>query len=260
MYPGLTSYGFIFSGWSLPASYPSLVLVHRHFISLGKQWPHVRFKRLVAGVEHTHPQHSAIHRVRHQLIQGGEVVVARDLAAVSRADGRERGGIAEERVKRLLADADVQAKDQRTVEVRELVIDIAGHKCHKRKPVIRRYVPIRVVEEEAVARSDHHIHTLKCPSDRLADLRFIHGYWSFPDSFALIASLLYNTHAQLEAQTTRSVCDGYRQCHIQAPVPRSQRREQKKNLEKSLKELEGFTWLLISLLTESKRAVSSRGC
>src|SRR6266699_4076262 len=163
MYPGLTSYGFIFSGWSLPASYPSLVLVHRHFISLGKQWPHVRFKRLVAGVEHTHPQHSAIHRVRHQLIQGGEVVVARDLAAVSRADGRERGGIAEERVKRLLADADVQAKGQRTVEVRELVIDIAGHKCHKRKPVIRRYVTIRVVEEEAVARSDHHIHTVKCP-------------------------------------------------------------------------------------------------
>ncbi len=228
MYPGLTSYGFIFSGWSLPASYPSLVLVHRHFIRLGKQWPHFRFKRLVTGVEHAHPQHSAIHRVRHQLIQGGEVVVAWGSVNDRRAVlvGGEPGR-AEERAKRLLADANVQAKDRRTVEVRELVIEIAGHKCHKRKLVIRRSVPIRVVEEEAVSRSDHHIHALKCPSDRLADLGFIHEYWSFPDCFALITSLLYNTHAQLETQTTCSVCDGYRQCHIQAPVLRSQRREQK---------------------------------
>jgi hypothetical protein len=105
---------------------------------LSQKLSHFRFKRLVAGVEHTHPQHSAIHRVRHQLIQGGEVVVARDLAAVSRADGRKRRGIAEERVKRLLADADVQAKDRRAVEVGELVIDIACHNRHKRKPVIRR--------------------------------------------------------------------------------------------------------------------------
>lgn len=159
--------------------------------------------------------------MRHQQIQGGEVVVARDLAAVSRADGRERSGIAEERVKRLLADADVQSKDRRAVEVGELVIDIACHNRHKRKPVIWRYVPIRIVEEEAVARSDYHIHVIKCLNDRLADLRFIHGYWSFPDSFALITSLLYNTHAQLETQTMRSVCDGSRQCHSQAPVPGS---------------------------------------
>jgi hypothetical protein len=107
--------------------------------------------------------------------------------------------------------------------------------------MIRGNVPLWVVEEEAVARIGHDIHALKCPSDILADLRFIHGYWSFPDSFALITSLLYNTHDQLETQTTSSICDGYRQCYIQAPVPGSYKREQRENLGKSLKMLEGFT-------------------
>jgi hypothetical protein len=47
--------------------------------------------------------------------------------------------------------------------------------------MIRRNVPIRVVEEEAVARIGHHIHALTCLGDVLADLSFVHKYWSFPD-------------------------------------------------------------------------------
>src|SRR5205823_1407441 len=89
--------------------------------------------------------------------------------------------LAEERAKRLLADADVQSKDRRAVEVGELIIAIACHNRHKRKPMIRRYVTIRVVEEEAVARSDHHIHALKRLGDVPADLSFVHGSWSFLD-------------------------------------------------------------------------------
>src|SRR6266516_448302 len=125
--------------WSLSAGCLSLVLAHRQVISLGQELPHFRFKRLVAGVEHAHPVHPAIYRVRHQLIQGGEVVVARVLAADRRAVsvGRERGR-GEERAKRLLADTDVQSKDRRAVEIGELDIDIARHNRHKRKPMIRR--------------------------------------------------------------------------------------------------------------------------
>ena len=165
------------TAWSLSAGCLSLVLAHRHVISLGQELPHVRFKRLVAGVEHAHPEHPAIHRVRHHLIQGSEVVAAGVLTTFSRAvfTGRARGR-AEERAKRLLADADVQAKDRRAVEVGELVIDIACDKRHKRKPMIRRNVPIRVVEEEAVARIGHNIHALECLSDVPADLSFIHRY------------------------------------------------------------------------------------
>src|SRR5260370_39236386 len=218
------------------------MLAHCQVIRLGQKLPHFRFKRLLTRVEHAHQEHSAIHWVRHYLIQGSEVVVARVLAADRRAvsAGRKRG-FTEEPAKRVLPDADVQAKDRRAVEIGELVIEIIRHQRHKRKPMIWGNVPIWVVEEEAVARIGHYIHALKCPSDILAGLRFIHGYWSFPDYFPLITSLLYNTHSQLETQTTCSVCDGYRQCHIQAPVPRSHGREQREYLEKSLNALEGFT-------------------
>ncbi len=126
---------------------------------------HFRFKRLVARVEHAHPVHSAIHRVRHHLIQGCEVVAARVLV--------------EERAKRLLTDANVQAKDRRAVEFGELVIEVARHKRHKRKPMVRRNVTIGVVEEEAVARIGHSIHALKCLGDVPADLSFVHRYWTF---------------------------------------------------------------------------------
>ncbi len=149
-----------FSGWSLFAGCLSLVLAHRHVICLDQEWLHVRFKRLVARVEHAHPVHSAIHRMRHHLIQGSEVVAASVLA--------------EERAKRLLTDADVQAKDRRTVEIGELIIEVARHKRHKRKPMVRRNVPIRIVEEEAVARIGHNIHALTCLSDVPADLSFVH--------------------------------------------------------------------------------------
>ena len=98
--------------------------------------------------------------MRHHLIQGGEVVAVRVLA--------------EERAKRLLIDADVQAKDRRAVEIGELIIEVARHKRHKRKPMIRRNVTIRVVEEEAGARIGHNIHALKCLGDVPADLSFVH--------------------------------------------------------------------------------------
>src|SRR5438093_12602614 len=46
--------------WSLSAGRLSLVLAHRQVICLREALPHVRFKRLVTGVEHAHPVHSAI--------------------------------------------------------------------------------------------------------------------------------------------------------------------------------------------------------
>ena len=103
------------------------------FPTLTCELPVSRFKRLLTRVEHAHPKHSAIHWVRHYLIQGSEVVVARVLEASRRAvsAGRKRG-FAEERAKRLLADADVQAKDRRAVEIGELVIEIIRHQRHKR--------------------------------------------------------------------------------------------------------------------------------
>src|SRR6266566_1836279 len=73
------------SHWSLSAGRLSLVLAHRQVICLREALPHVRCKRLVTGVEHAHPVHWAIHRVRHDLIQGGEVVATRVLAADCRA-------------------------------------------------------------------------------------------------------------------------------------------------------------------------------
>src|SRR5690242_15919189 len=89
----------------------SLVLAHRHVISLDQQWPHFRFKRLVTGVEHAHPEHPAIHRVRHYLIQGSKVVVAGASTAFTRTlHIGKKLWITEERTKRLLADANIQAK------------------------------------------------------------------------------------------------------------------------------------------------------
>src|SRR5690348_15820690 len=78
------------SAWSFPASCPSLALAHCQVICLSKKWPYFRFKRLLTRVEHAHPQHSAIHRVRHDLIEGSEVIGAFVFAADRCAVGAGR--------------------------------------------------------------------------------------------------------------------------------------------------------------------------
>lgn len=166
------------------AGRPSLVPAHRQIIRFNQERSHARLKCLVTGIEHAHPVHPAIDRVRHHLIQSSEVVVAKGAAAFSHAvpAALVRGlPEAEERVKRLLADADVQAKDRRAIEVGELVIEIACHQRHKRETMIRRNATIRVVEEEAVVRVVRHIHALKRLSDISSNLSFVHRYESFPD-------------------------------------------------------------------------------
>src|SRR5579862_3649558 len=107
----------------LSAISQSLVPGHGQIICLRQKRLYVRCKRLVAGVEHADPEEAAIHRMGHDLIQGSEVVAARVCAAGRYAVfvGRERGR-AEECSERLLADADIQAKDRWAVEVGELVV------------------------------------------------------------------------------------------------------------------------------------------
>src|SRR2546423_712784 len=112
---------------TVPMSYliSSLVLLISTLVRISKGEP--------SGIEGAHPMLPCVDRVRHDLIQGGEVIAKLGLTVFSRR-GRLR---AKQCLVGLLADADVQAKNRWATQVGGLVIGIVGHQRGEWKLALR---------------------------------------------------------------------------------------------------------------------------
>src|SRR5262245_28849229 len=121
-------------------------------IRFGEQWLHC-LKRFGARAEDTDPVHLPVNRVRHDPIEGGEVVFC--CRTEKRLEGR-------------FGNTDVEAKHTRATQIRELIILVVDHERREGKH------SLGAVEEEHAPYSCNDLNSLERLGDELSDRSFVH--------------------------------------------------------------------------------------
>ena len=128
-----------------------------YVVSLGQQWLH-GLECGLAGVEDALEVLRGIHRMGHDPVKRGKVVIAEGHAARA-AEG----------LKRLLADADVQAEHAGAIQVRDAVIVVVGGGQRRERESM-----VIAIKEERVSEVLGGLDIGERLDDALRDFRFVH--------------------------------------------------------------------------------------